>query len=511
MARRVIEHADFSGGEYGRMEAWIAPKNMWTGTNMVRYRTGELGVRAGIQQIPVDGLVAGSVGFLEIPLSSSRAVFGQGTAARSFNASDGSGLATAATPFAISSGSPSLQAPTYRVTGFLYTTLFTDKSYQINATGATPIVTALTGSPGGRSIGQLGDRLLVGSISGGVNSLRYNGLTAGVSDFNFWPATNLIPVGNINDEINGLYIQRTHLLIAKNEGFYVLTGNPGVNESLRQVSTTPGPSRQQRGHVDPLGRLGFAPVDYKSPAYFDGTAEEIFKYIPVNNPTTARTIRYLRDAMILTYTGVNVDTVNALLLVNGAWSVHDFEVPMPGSTSFMVADDAEPVTNNGEAVLVLCDGGGASTVPNFYWWVVDQSSPGIEGQSFQRAGDNSTAQVTGNVTFPEVHLQDADEFMVQGVIVDFRSWNTGGSLTNHFDVQVDCLRPYDNTSPITSLKGSWDQAGALSSPSGTIQRETFMFGEQGLGNGYQLKFTNVRGMAIQRIQVILETTKFRGV
>jgi len=43
--KRIIEHRDWSGGEFGRQEPWAAPQNSFTGTNMMVYRTGELGVR----------------------------------------------------------------------------------------------------------------------------------------------------------------------------------------------------------------------------------------------------------------------------------------------------------------------------------------------------------------------------------------------------------------------------------------------------------------------------------
>ena len=62
MQRRVIKYENFRGGEYGRVEAWNAPPNSWTGQNMIVYRTGELGVRPGLKNIsPSSGLPAGKI------------------------------------------------------------------------------------------------------------------------------------------------------------------------------------------------------------------------------------------------------------------------------------------------------------------------------------------------------------------------------------------------------------------------------------------------------------------
>lgn len=542
MARQVLEHSDWSGGEFGRLQPWRAKANQFTGTNMLVYRTGELGVRPGLKEVtPTAGAganVAGQIFMIQrnsTQFSSTQILFGVGDDIYRFDPSltvrtaDLTGTLPAA---------PNSLCDTvwYGTAVYLVTRNTTPGAFQI--IGNT--LTSLTNSPNGNSISLLGDRLVIAQ-SGASNShiLRYNGLTAGVSDFTVWTATNTIPVGD-TASIFKLLNQRSHLVIAKQHaGHYILTGNPGVNESLRQVVTNiQGPEAYQGMGRSQNGLIWFADVAGRSghPMSFDGTQMVTDDHLNVsqtasnlgtfNESNAAIPFASDDDTGVLlhnrTPSGTLTSEQKSLFLSDNVWTQHNFPVPfqIAAGTSLPYQYLQNPTSTlssdlQSTDTFILTDGGSSSTVPKFYGWTPRLDRPGsetvVEGGAPERAGDASTAQVSGNWTSAEIHLPDADEFMVKGVIVDFRSWNTGGSLTNHFDLEVDCLRRYDNTSPLTSLKGSWDETGVLSSTGGTLKREVFLFGEQGLGNGYQLKFTNCRGIAFQRVQVIIETTDFRGI
>jgi hypothetical protein len=166
------------------------------------------------------------------------------------------------------------------------------------------------------------------------------------------------------------------------------------------------------------------------------------------------------------------------------------------------------VASNGQYVY-LCDGGAAGAAPNFYVWDPTLDTPGIEGGSQSRAGDDSSTALSGTLTFPEWWSQDAAEVYVRSVIVDFKSYNTGSATNNHFDLTVNALRRYQAGAAQASTTQSWDQAAASSSASGTLRREIIGYGEQGMGNGAQLAFTNVRGIAIERVTMILESQPVR--
>ncbi len=540
MARRIIEHADWTGGEFGRLEPWRARANQFTGTNMLVYRTGELGVRPGLKDVtPTAGggfNVAGQIFMFNRHSSSgtglgTSVLFGINDDLYAFNPSQT--IRTTATIGTLSAA-PSSLCDTVWYGRRLYIITPNSGAYQVDA----DTLTALTNSPNGNSIALLGDRLVIAQTGASSHILRYNGLTAGVSDFTVWTATNTIPVGDAAS-IFKLMNQRSHLVISKQHtGHWVLTGNPGVNEALRQaVTNVQGPEAYQGLGRAQNGLIWFADVSGRSghPMSFDGTQMVAYDHLNVTQISSGlgtftesnAAIPFSSDddtGLLLhtqTPTSGTADHKD-LFLSDNVWSQHNFPVQLHIAQGVALPyqyyqNPANPVTGQLRSTdtFVFTDGGSQLVAPKFYAWSPRLDRPGSETVNDntcpERAGDVSSAQVAGNWTSAEIHLPDADEFMVQGVIVDFRSWNTGGSLTNHFDLEIECLRRYDNTSPNTSLKGSWDEVGALSSTAGTLKREVFMFGEQGLGNGYQLKFTNVRGIAFQRIQVILDTTNFRGI
>lgn len=527
--KRVIEHRDFSGGEFGRKEAWNAPANSFTATNMLVYRTGELGVRPGLRNVSPTGLVAGQVWSLNrdsTANSSVNVVFGQGTNLKTFQpSSTGTGFLT--TVGGALTATPTAMVDVVWTGTALY--LVTNNSGAYQYTGGA--ISALTGSPNGNSIALFGDRLVIARSTAPVNNIVYNGLTAGVSDFNSWPAANTIPVGDIAT-VYKLMTQRGHLALMKQyNGHYILTGQLGVSEALRQAVTNPvAPDPYQGMGKSQDGILWFVDVSGKSahPVSFDGTTLRVYDHLDLKNAgvSVLSTLSQASNAIgfasdddhgVLLHGRTDGSGVNqTLLFSNGIWTKHSFGPTFNVAQGTCLPYQYQQTPGDGTTLrstdtFVLSDGGSGAVAPKFYGWTPRMDRPGSEtalnNGSPERAGDDSSAQVTGSVEFPEVHLETGTEMMVREITIDFRSWNTGGSLTNHFDVEIECLRTYNSTTRI-SLKNSWDEAGSLSSAAGTLKRISFMFGDQGVGNGYQVKFTNCRGIALQRYQVVLETDHY---
>lgn len=564
MARRVEEHKDFTGGDWGRREAWNAPANSFKSNNMLLYRTGELGVRPGIRDVtPLDGSnVAGSLIALSAsaPTQANNISFVQNVGGniqlKRFQPTRGNGGITTLT----NNFAAGVDHYNFFVGSLLYIAAGTSGVYQ--ASGTT--LTLLNGQDA-KGIAQFGDRLVINHYTDvNQNILRYNGLTAGVSDFTSWPATNVIPVGT-RSEFSLMIPQRTHLTIGQPTGLFMVTGALGVNEALRQVAATskgPGSSglytqgaRDNNEMIWYFSDPGFAPIVWDGANYQEFMDVRIpwtqgnsgsFSAMVNNQQPTVATFPATDDKGVVYLCpgsnsfGATVYNGQALIRYNGAWTYHNIDTNVVGQplesaiqpirTSALPDPSIDQSTGDaGYATEVPVDqfimvAQTESGVPKFYSMLFGLDRPGysypVSGTGYslsntgyydmESAGDNSTQQVTGYVYFPETHLKDADEFMVQGVIIDFRSWNTNGTLSNHFDVTVDCLRTYEGGT-VTSLKAAWDEAGVLSSTAGTVKRAVFMFGDQGYGNGYQLKLDNVRGVAIQRYQVILDTVKVRGI
>lgn len=543
MARKIIEHKDFTGGDWGRRQPWNAPKNSFKALNMLVYKTGELGVRPGLQNVTPSNVIAGQMAWGMAPVAGlSQYYYGQGTKMIIASALRNRTQTTQTGNFGSSVSGGSLY---YAVQGqsVLYINAPAIGIYSLIGGTLTQLVAALAGN----GLAFFGDRLVIGEYSGTTSQLRYNGLTAGVSDLTSWPAANIIPVGDKNERINNLWVQRGHLDILKfSNGFFVLTGQLGVNEVLRRAVRTLGPNEVSLGGstLTENDTVWFTAGQYHNiPAMFDGTSVRYFEdqLIPYqSNGLFNMTSLAVSDPSGVAIT-VGSDTATSsvynktklMLFYHGMWTQH--ELPDIGLNSQLVSTSNLTVFDPGEftsatafpsdtssqihQVPALVIANGSAATPVMYSLLLDTDRPGYQWSdstpffnfNAERPGDDSAAQVSGSVDFPEVHLSDANEFMVQGVIVDFRSWNTNGSLTNHFDLNVKCLRRYNDSSPFTSLAGRWDEPGSLSSTAGTLKREVFMFGDQGLGNGYQLSFTNIRGIAIQRIQVIVDSEQLRGI
>jgi hypothetical protein len=510
MARSVVEYKDFSGGEYGRLGAWRAPKNAWTGSNMLVYRTGELGVRPGLKKLTVTTNVPEAELYF-LASDGSGTVYTNSAGVRHVYTFNGAatGGTTAGTKI------NNALAVSDSINGWvrpgrgsrIYITTDLTQSYDVTSTAST----ALTGSPDGNLLALYGDRMV-----------HADGATVSYSDaadFNSWPVDNFFLVGPTNTRITGLWAQRTHLLIGTTEGFYVLTGPPDTG-TLRQVTTTEGPQAnapntglqivQSAEAVAHDSRVLYVPELLNVPAWHDGVREAPVMHLEADaRPCGAIALKRCRSQAFLSRpagtTPVSGTVAHALVQSYGAWSYHNF-----GAASFtmngMLATEIALVSSfeRNRGLLLLADPP-VGSAPTFYHLVLGQDSPGIEGQSYQKAGDDSTSQVSGSVTFPEWHSDTAQDVLVRTVVVDFRSWDTGGSNTNHFDLTVDALRRFDSTSPNSSATQSWNQTGSSSSASGTIQRQVFGFGDQGCGNGFQISLTNIRGVAIQRIQVVVDS------
>jgi hypothetical protein len=497
VARKLVLFDRYDGGEFGSLGAWKAPANSFTASNMLVNRLGELMVRPGLKNISPSGLSTGVVhGFGGVGVPTADLWFVQGTAVHTFS-SDATNLRTAAVALAEIPSEP-INAKVDTNTALLAST--SDKIYRLTP-AATPLPTlaALTDSPGANNVAVYGDRIVAGKIDG---SFGYRLRFSDAANPNSWPAANFIDIGD-GWHISGLFSQRQHLLIVKQAGMYVLTGVPGVNPVLRKVSNRGGGESPFMSFMHPDNTLWYSDGG-SHPQSFNGSVTRDYSHLSLGgslssgttNPPVVGITGFTNPALGVMFFRDSGNT--AMLNQNGVWTSHTFGVNTTGYTA-----------EHGQYVY-LCDGGAVGVAPKFYAFNPSSDTPGIEGGDRMKAGDDSSTALTGTVTFPEWWATDGDEVMVRSVIVDFRTWATGSATTNHFDLAVSALRRYQAGSAQASTTVSFDEAAASSSATGTLQRRIFGFGEQGIGNGFQLAFTNCRGMAIQRIEVILSTQGVRA-
>jgi hypothetical protein len=512
---QAFEIKDFSGGDYGRQEAWKAPKNTFSALNMIVTRTGELCVRPGLRLVNPSSMSNGLVwGMGRVPNSPFNVWFGQGTAIKYFSPGNAGGVSTA---IGALTGTPGAGSVVIDETGST-TYLATNSANGYSFNGVT--ITSLNNMPNAQAIALYGDRLAIVPTSA-PNTVLFSA----AASFNNWTisAGNAVSVtvGDV-DSINALFAQRGHLALLKNaSSLYVLTGTPGTNEALRPVYRFNGPTSQRaagRVHLD--DKIWFAPIFSGCVVSFDGTAVALLDNIPLSLHTgvLSRTVLPLYDddqAGLALLTPAGSGAANEIWLkYRGAWTKHTVSQTLSNAATVSLhgyPQDGDASLNRiryGSCIL-LTDGGGASATPNFYAWQPFMDRPGLEADPFtsscERAGDDSASPVVGNVTFPEQKLDDGSEMMVRGVLVDFRSWNTGGSANNHFDLAVNTYNSYQAAGPVSSATGSFDEAPGASALTGTVRSRYFSFGDQGRGAGFQLVLTNCKGVAFQRFRIITET------
>ena len=503
MARQVVVYDDFTGGEWGNLGPYEAKNNMWSGSNMLVYRTGELGVRPGLKNMtpsgpaPAAGVVHG-FGCQGVPGGDIWYI--QGTATRSFGTDTGVGGSALNTLTGALAEIPTSPVDVTTDTNQTIIASYTDKLYRINTVADT--VTALTGSPGLRCVCLYGSFVVGGDVDGSLdNRLRFSD----DANPNSWTATNFIDFGD-NWSIHAVFPQRQHLLVMKQAGNHIMTGFPGVNSVTRAQLNGPGVYHPLHAAIGPDDVVAYLPGDNTFPI--------------LHNGSTYKQMEHLDNHLVVGHSGDSFPPSHGVAQCNGinrgfyffqtsgnkmiayhnkVWSYHTFGVNISGYVSKQ---------GHGSRVYI-CDGGAVGTAPKFYWWNPLVDTPGgITGET--RPGDDSNTLLTGNFSLPEYWDKSGDEFYVRSVIVDFKTWNTGADNTNHFDLYVQAKNLYQQSATVDSNTVSFDSAQASSSSSGTERRQIFGFGEQGMGNGYQLHLTNIRGVAIKRITVVLDVRPVRA-
>lgn len=354
--------------------------------------------------------------------------------------------------------------------------------------------------------------------SAGPQTVTYTGIT-GNQLTGCLGGTGTMSTGGIVDEQNLTYfdcgdawdvtfmtVQRTHLLIGKQTGWWVYQGEPGLNAVLRQALATTGPFSPLHGTSTQAGLAWYLPLFTDAPTEFNGSAVGQLRYLRFANRASvtqelppvfgAQALDQLGDVMFVSGAGNTGGTNLAAEFHNGAWAYHAFGVNVSGFIAL------------GGQGLYLCDAGGVGVTANFYIYDVELDRPVKSSDTFANFGDNST---TANPTFieiPEWESRDGSEVVVRSVLVGFKKWNTGSAQTNHIDCTVTALRQFRKAGDVhggqSAAVRSWDETPSTTTMDGQYQEYNFDVGDQITGNGLRVRFDNLRGVAIQKIQVIID-------
>lgn len=505
------EHGDFLDG-YRLFRGILIYRGTWHGTNVQRNIDGTISARPGLKKVALTGVPTGTVlGFGSTPVPGADGFFVIGTAVYGFDVLNGGAVFTYTGALA--------KTPTFPVaycgvgTG-VFITSQGDQTYFLDPVAKT--CTAVTNSPGGTAICVYGDRLCVGNMGGvNANQVQYsNAYTPGNAPAQRYPfpaVANFFSVGD-DFQVTGLFPQRTHLAISKQTGWWVQTGTLGVNDVQRHVLVADAPLWWTHADLQTSGRIFYVPLFRDEPAIFNGSvaAEEHHlrfankTYVqPANGltPAFAATRMVKPEDMFLTSTVANTAGANkAAVFHNGAWGFHTWGVNVAWAAYGNV---------NG---TYLCDAGGVGVAPNVYIFPHELDRPVKSTDARANFGDASTTFLAASFTLPEWESRDGAEIVVRGVMVSFKKWNTGSLQNNHFDLTVTSLRQWNkpgNTVGQPSITKTFDEPPADTITDGQYHEKTYFFGDQSKGNGFRLDFANLRGVAIHKVQVIIDQLEAR--
>ncbi len=393
-----------------------------------------------------------------------------------------------------------------------------------------PLGGASPSSPGGTCIAihneSLGARLVVGNVTGtnagGVTGANLVYASA-LNDFTNWklagqagadpnfPA-DAITVGD-NWPVTGLFSQRAHLSVAKQQSWWVITG--GLNAfTARPAARTTDRWMQtpQAGGMDDDQNIWFVPYFDDIPAVFDGSKFgetrtlhfNAFNYSQDALPPPFSVHRNLRhNEVFLAAVTAPLGPMLAALHQEDLWTFHRFTVPAGFNGCWTVPGDG--------GMIYLSDGGTVGAAPKFYAWAthLDTRVP-LSTNPTTELNTDAGGAYTATVILPEYWGRTGEVFGVRGVLVDLKRWNTGFAAHNHYDLAVTGLRQYTDPAatpfaqPVTKTATFDEVTSAVPGGVGASQTIRLLhlleFEE---ANGFQVTFNNVRGLEIQKVQVVL--------
>jgi hypothetical protein len=135
--------------------------------------------------------------------------------------------------------------------------------------------------------------------------------------------------------------------------------------------------------------------------------------------------------------------------------------------------------------------------------------PGNEADADARAGDDSASPVVGEFTVPEIEHPDGGMMRPIEVVVDFRSYPTGGSQANSLSCDVVCVeRPDQSSNTLSSAATqSWTETVTPITLSGHRRQVRFGMGEQAEGSSWRVRLHGIRGLRITRVRVVCDLSR----
>ena len=494
--QQVVNYADWSYGEFGSLGSWNAPKGSFTSSNVMRYVDGSLGPRNGLKQYTLTGTTAS-------PINAAGMWLGNKLWFQLFNddvySIDPLNMASQAVSSVASAGQLANQSVT--VGNDVYFIALTGGIFRVQTPST---VSAVASTPSGTSIAAYGDRVVAAGSTSQPQRLYYSA----AGDPTTWSASDFIDVG-VGTAITALIPLRGALAIVTSSAYssqvtnrfswWLLTGVPGVNDTLREVVRAQGPNVYGAADVLQDGRVAFIASVAEVVGFFDGSKTDLLRHLPsgtkgVTDEWTVVAMRDESDVYLHSDVGASSNVAFGYFRRDGTWLKQAF-------AEANVGYNVVPIFDGTVDPVVMID---KSATPKFYAWLPYNDRPPFTTDTF------ASILTSSGVYFelPEWWTKDDDEVSVRKVVVSFRDWDTDDSDPNTFDVAVTPLRKYEGGEGSTQTQ-SFSRATSASAAAGVNLRRDFNFSDD-YGNGFKLKIANMRGVAIQKIQVVLNVRPPQG-
>lgn len=491
-------------GDYGPRWAGTQRNNgvgLFSADNLIVYRNGAIGPRAGIKGYTYASTPTGVVtGMFDAPFPGKTLLFTVDDDLYHVDSEDQTDTVAVI-------GSGTLSTTSSQVTGgpsfanHLYITSLGDTTYEVADTDDE--IVAIDNSPGGNAVVLHGERLFVGggvfpSTTSVVNRVAYSD----GADFDSFGALNFFDIyGAGGAEISNLASLGSRLIIQSEDNLYVYLGVPGADQLRSIIRTGVGVARVPGALVAAGDELWFITRE-GTLGWSNGSVTDGDRWERLGVGTEDAKAIYDPFASVV---GIFADGGAALVRRRGVWTRHT----LPSEIKNLAAHRYVPGTRT--EGFVLTDGGGAEAAATFYAFRNDLERPGFTSDSFANVGDNSATPFAAHLHLPEYRRVD-EELVVREVKVDFVKWQTGQTATTHFDVTVRAWSLYDSDGYRDSSVLAFDEPNnhTDAGTTGTPARWNGTFGDQGSGAGFQILIDNVRACAIRSVTVNFESRPARS-
>lgn len=517
----------WTGGEYGDLDPIVAGRSqaqMFHANNLMLYRTGLIGPRPGLVDLGLTSAPTGDIQGMDTLAvgDGSGPYFWVMTGGNVYQARLTTGSFTSAYTGA-SAGLTGITRPIPNGGSYGSGTILNiyDKGiYQLAHSTTKTFTNISTSLGGGNAIGYATTRFVLNSADGGSwtgdSRMYYSNVFPGWGTFS---ASGYYDIGAC--EITMLRPWRDGLLVGNNVGeFYYQTGVLGTSATIRRLTRAGAPGAEARGAILGGDKAVYMAANTSFPATFNGAITENLKHLKftgneADDDGISPGFRVLpmpwggpEDYAIFSgQTGAGAAN-RALLYTNGVHTYHTFEQT---TSAWAVSMGDGAATNNMDwtfFVIASDDGNG-----DFWEWAPSvaflDDRPGFSGDVDNSIGDASNTPFEQFLHTPIEVFANGEQRKVNEVIIDYTAWNVGaGNCT--LKAQVDAVLRWDGDAGSSSTETTLlDSAASGFSTSGTRKRAILRCGDQGSGGGFQVKVTEMAGIAIESITAVTEPDRRR--